>query len=173
MAPKFWERSFGGSGIEIYYDITKKNDGGYVIAGNTFSNDGDISNNKGESDFSLIRVNNAGSLVWERTYGGTQFDAAQAVVQSSDGGFFVVGNSKSSDLDANFNSGENDIWVIKTDQEGNLVWQKSFGGLGIDFGFDIVENSEGDILVVGESSSTNFLSVTSKGKSDLIVIKIK
>lgn len=168
-----WERSFGGSGIEISYDISKTNDGGYVIAGNTFSSDGDISNNKGESDFWLIKVNEAGSLVWEQTYGGTQFDAAQAVVQSSDGGFFVVGNSKSSDLDASFNSGENDIWVVKTDINGNLVWQKSFGGMGIDFGFDVVENSEGDILVVGESSSTDFPSITSKGKLDLIVIKIK
>lgn len=168
-----WERSFGGSGIEISYDISKTNDGGYVIAGNTFSSDGDISNNKGESDFWLIKINEAGSLVWEQTYGGTQFDAAQAVVQSSDGGFFVVGNSKSSDLDASFNSGENDIWVVKTDINGNLVWQKSFGGMGIDFGFDVIENSEGDILVVGESSSTDFPSITSRGKSDLIVIKIK
>ncbi|WP_289645359.1 hypothetical protein [Maribacter aestuarii] len=168
-----WERSFGGSGIEISFDIENTNDGGYIVAGNTFSNDGDISQNQGESDFWLIKVNDAGSLIWEETYGGTQFDAAQAVVQSSDGGFLVVGNSKSSDLDANFNSGENDIWVIKTDAQGNLVWQKSFGGTGIDFGFDVVENSQGNILVVGESSSTDFPSITSKGKSDLIVLKIK
>jgi hypothetical protein len=168
-----WERSFGGSGIEISYDIAKTNDGGYVIAGNTFSNDGNVSNNKGESDFWLIKVNDAGSLVWEHTYGGTQFDAAQAVVQSSDGGFFVVGNSKSSDLDANFNSGENDIWVIKTDAQGNLVWQKSFGGTGIDFGFDVVENSKGGLLVVGESSSRDFRGIENKGKSDLVTLYIR
>ncbi len=168
-----WERSFGGSGIEISYDIAKTNDGGYVVAGNTFSDDGDITNPKGESDFWLIKVNNAGSLVWERTYGGTQFDAAQAVVASSDGGYFTVGNSKSSDIDASSNAGENDIWVIKTDANGNLVWQKSFGGTAIDFGFDLVENENGSILVIGETSSENFPSITSKGKSDLVVIKIK
>lgn len=168
-----WERSFGGSGIEISYDIAKTNDGGYVVAGNTFSDDGDISNPKGESDFWLIKVNGAGSLIWEKTFGGTQFDAAQAVVASSEGGYFVVGNSKSSDVDANLNSGENDIWVVKTDANGNLVWQKSFGGTAIDFGFDVVENPDGTILVLGETSSTNFPSITSKGKSDLVVIKIK
>lgn len=167
-----WERSFGGSGIEISYDITKTDDGGYVVAGNTFSTDGDITNSKGESDFWLIKVNGSGSLVWEQTYGGTQFDAAQAVVQSRDGGYFVVGNSKSADTDTNANSGENDIWVIKTDTEGNLVWQKSFGGTALDFGFDLVENQNGGIVLVGETSSSDFPSISSKGKSDLVVIKI-
>lgn len=168
-----WERSFGGSGIEISYDIAKTDDGGYVVAGNTFSTDGDISKSKGESDFWLIKVNDVGSLVWERSFGGTQFDAAQAVIQSKDGGFIVAGNSKSKDIDASSNNGENDIWIVKTDPDGNLVWQKSFGGSAIDFGFDVIENSEGGILVVGETSSTDFTSITSKGGSDLVVIKIK
>ena len=168
-----WERSFGGSGIEIAYDIAKTNGNGYVIVGNTFSADGDIGNSKGESDIWLIKVNDAGSLVWERSFGGSQFDAAQAVTPSKDGGFFVIGNSKSLDLDTNSNAGENDIWIVKTDANGNLVWQKSFGGSNIDFGFDVIENQDGSILLVGESSSADFPSVSSKGKSDLVVIKIK
>jgi len=168
-----WERSFGGSGIEIAYDIAKTNDNGYVIVGNTFSADGDIGKSIGESDIWLIKVNDAGSLVWGRSFGGSQFDAAQAVSTSKDGGFFVIGNSKSLDLDTNANAGENDIWIIKTDSDGNLVWQKSFGGSNIDFGFDVIENKDGSILLVGESSSADFPSVSSKGKSDLVVIKIK
>jgi hypothetical protein len=168
-----WERSFGGSGIEIAYDIAKTDDNAYVVVGNTFSTDGDISATKGESDIWLIKVDDAGRLIWEKSFGGSQFDAAQAVTPSKNGGFFVIGNSKSSDADTTENAGENDIWIIKIDAEGNLVWQKSFGGDNIDFGFDIVENSDGSVLLVGETSSTNFTSLTAKGKSDLIVIKVK
>ena len=168
-----WERSFGGSGIEIAHDIAKTNDNAYVVVGNTFSADGAISVNKGASDIWLIKVDDAGSLVWEQSFGGSKFDAAQAVTQSKDGGFFVIGNSKSSDIDANENAGENDIWIIKTDVEGNLVWQKSLGGSNLDFGFDVLESTDGSVLLVGESSSPNFSPLVTKGKSDLVVIKIK
>lgn len=168
-----WERSFGGSGIEISYDIDNTLDGGYVVAGNSFSVDGDIGNYKGESDFWLIKVDDFGKLIWERSYGGTGFDAAQAVRSSKDGGYYVVGNSKSSDLDATSNSGENDIWIIKTDNQGSLLWQQSFGGTGIDFGYDVVEGRDGSVVLVGASQSSDFPDITSKGKTDLIVIKLR
>ncbi len=168
-----WERSFGGSGIEIAHDIAKTNDGGYIIAGNTFSTDGDISQAKGESDFWLVKVTDSGSIVWERSYGGSGFDAAQAVISSKDGGYYVVGNSKSADKDASVNFGENDFWMIRTDENGNLVWQKSFGGTGLDFAFDIVENTDGSVLVVGETSSIDFHGSISKGKSDIVLIKLR
>jgi hypothetical protein len=168
-----WERAFGGTGIEVAYDITKTDDGGFVVVGNTFSDDGDISKNHGESDIWIIKVDADGNMEWEKTYGGSQFDLAQAVIQSMDGGFYITGNTKSSDEDTTINSGENDIWVIKTTSSGNLVWQQSFGGGGLDFAFDLVENPDGSILVVGESSSNEFLSLPSNGKSDLIMLKIK
>lgn len=168
-----WERSFGGTGIEISYDIANTLDGGYVVAGNTFSTDGDIGENKGESDIWLVKVDASGKLVWERTYGGSGFDAAQAVIASKDGGYYVLGNSKSTDQDATENAGENDIWLIKTDGSGNLVWQKSFGGSSIDFGFDLVESADGSIVLVGETISPDFLEISNKGKSDLVLVKLR
>lgn len=167
-----WERSFGGSGIEISYDIAKTQDGGYVITGNTFSTDGDVSKANGASDIWMVKVDATGTLVWERTYGGSDFDAAQAVIASKNGGYFIVGNSKSSDKDTNANYGENDIWLLKTDDVGDLVWQKSFGGTGLDFAFDIVEHPDGSIVLVGETSSTDFYDATSRGKSDVVMIKV-
>ncbi len=168
-----WESSFGGSGIEISQDIDKTSDGGYVITGNTFSSDTDVSKNNGESDIWLIKIDVNGSLVWEKTFGGTQFDAAQGVIASKDGGFIVTGNSKSTDVDVVANAGENDIWVIKTDDKGVIVWQKTFGGTGLDFGFDAIETNEGGIILVGETSSPDFSDLQNKGKSDVVVIKIK
>ncbi|WP_249356380.1 hypothetical protein [Maribacter sp. ACAM166] len=168
-----WEQSFGGEGIEVSYDIGKTADKGFVVVGNTFSTNGDILLNHGESDMWMIKLDEEGNLIWEQTYGGRQFDLAQAVVQSKDGGFLITGNTKSDDQDSTFNRGENDIWVVKTNRVGDLVWEKSFGGSGLDFGFDLLENFDGSILVVGESSSTDFNSLTSKGNTDLILLKIK
>lgn len=168
-----WERSFGGSGIEISYDIAKTTDNGYVVVGNTFSNDTDVSKNNGESDVWLIKLDDNGNLLWEKTFGGTRFDAAQGVYTSSDGGFLMAGNSKSSDLDAVSNRGENDLWVIKTDANGALIWQQTFGGADLDYGFDVIENTDKSVVVVGESASKNFPSLQNKGMTDVIVIKIK
>ncbi|MGB5667212.1 MAG: hypothetical protein WBM53_10220, partial [Maribacter sp.] len=167
-----WERSFGGSGIEISYDIAKTNDNGYVITGNTFSNDNDVSKNHGESDVWLIKIDDGGNLVWEKTYGGTQFDAAQGVTSSLDGGYIIAGNSKSSDINTTDNAGENDIWVLKIAANGEMIWQQSFGGSNLEYGFDVLENPDASIIIVGESNSTDFPNLQNKGLSDLIVIKI-
>ena len=168
-----WERSLGGSGIEISYDIAKTTDNGYVITGNTFSNDIDVSKNNGESDVWLIKLDDNGNLIWEKTFGGTEYDAAQGVFTSLDGGFLIVGNSKSSDLDAISNMGENDIWILRANARGDLIWQQTFGGADLDYGFDVIENTDKSLLVVGESASTDFPNLQNKGMSDVIVIKIK
>ena len=168
-----WQGSFGGTGIERAQDIAKTNDGGYVITGSTFSNDVDVSQNHGASDIWLIKIDGNGNKIWDKSYGGSQFEDAQSVTLSKDGGFIIVGNSKSADMDSNFNAGENDIWVLKTDKEGNMIWQKSFGGSGLDYGFDALETSSGAIVLVGETASTDFDGVGNKGKSDAVIIKIK
>ncbi|UCD60980.1 MAG: hypothetical protein JSV59_14185 [Flavobacteriaceae bacterium] len=168
-----WERSYGGSGIEIAYDIAKTDDGAYVVTGNTFSTDKDISVNHGESDVWLIKIDDNGNLLWEKTFGGSQFDAGRAVSTAKDGGFIITGNTKSTDGDAEENQGENDIWLIKTDSEGNLLWQGSYGGSSLDYGFDAVENEDKSILLVGESTSNDFPNLINKGLSDVLIIKIK
>lgn len=168
-----WERSFGGSGIDKSYGIARTLDNAYVITGNTFSTDTDISKNNGESDVWLIKVDDTGNLLWEKTFGGTAFDAARNVRPLADGGFLVSGNSKSTDLDATSNAGENDLWIIRTDIEGNLTWQHSYGGADLDFGFDALENADKSLLLVGEAASTDFEGLQSKGNTDLVVVKIK
>jgi len=168
-----WERSFGGTGIEISQDIAKTDDGGYVVAGHTFSSNTDISKNNGESDMWLVKTDSTGNLVWEKSYGGTGFEAAQAVSFSKDGGFIIVGNSRSSDMDVDANAGENDMWAVKTDRNGDIVWQKTFGGSGLDFGFDVLETENGNIVLVGETASADFPDIAHKGKTDAVIIKIK
>lgn len=168
-----WEKSFGGTGIEVSYDIKKTPDGNYAILGHTFSTDTDVSRNHGESDVWLIKIDDNGNLLWEKTFGGSEFDDAKGLDITPEGGFVIAGNSKSMDGDATENKGENDLWFIKTDSEGNLTHQKSFGGSGLDFGFDVTYSEDSSIVLVGEAASSDFLGLDSKGMTDLVVIKIK
>lgn len=168
-----WERSFGGSGIDVSYDIEKTSDNAYVVVGHSFSTDQDIGSNHGESDIWLIKISESGDLIWENSFGGSAFENANSVKQTEDGGFIIAGNSRSSDQDLDENQGENDIWVLKTDSKGQLLWQKSMGGTGIDYGFDAMELGQKGILLVGQSGSPDFNAESHKGGSDLVLIKIR
>ncbi len=167
-----WERSYGGTGIDIAQDIAQTEDGGYVIAGSTISADGDVSASNGGSDAWVIKVDAGGNLLWERTFGGSGFDAAESISPTRDGGFVIAGNSRSSDGNVGSNAGENDLWVFKIDSGGRLLWEQAYGGSGLEFGFDTIETPEGSILVLGESSSIDFFPLLSKGGTDLFVLKI-
>lgn len=123
-----WEHSYGGTGIDIAQDIAKTENGGYVITGSTISTDGDVSEYHGGSDVWVISIDAQGALLWEQTYGGTGFDAAESIRPTRDGGFLISGNSKSTDQDLAENAGENDLWILKIDAQGRLIWQQSFGG---------------------------------------------
>ncbi len=168
-----WEKTYGGTGIDRSYSITNTLDGGYVVTGQTLSSDTDVTKSNGESDIWLIKLDGNGELLWENAFGGSGFELAEDVQLMSDGGFMIVGNSKSADGDATENAGENDIWIIRTDANGRLEWQKSIGGTDLDYGFGILENQDGSIMVVGETISKDFPDVQNKGQIDAVVLKLK
>ena len=169
-----WQKSYGGSGIEIGYDITKTSDGNYLVVGDTRSADGNITNLKGSSDFWAIKISDTdGALLWERTYGGTDFESARAVTTLQDGGFAIVGSAKSNDVDINANYGQNDIWVIKISDTGNLTWEKNFGGTQLDFAYGIVETNDEKLVVVGNTQSADQDVSVNQGIKDALIIKIK
>ena len=167
-----WEHSYGGAGIEIAYDIARTKDQAYVVVGNTFSSDTDVSENHGESDVWMIKINDDGELLWEATFGGSEFDAAQGVSVGSDGAYIISGNSRSTDGDATGNNGENDLWLLKVNTEGDLLWEEHYGGTGLDLGFMALETSDRDLLMVGETGSTDFGPLLPKGDKDALVIRV-
>ena len=103
-----WQKSLGGSGIDIAYSVVKAVNG-YIIAGDSRSTDGDISSNNGEADFWVIKIDLEGNLVWENSYGGSDFESAQAIVASTDGNYLITGTSKSADGDVSNDGGNNDF----------------------------------------------------------------
>lgn len=167
-----WEKSFGGSQIDEARAIIKSGDGNYIIAGDTRSNDNDVSQNKGAADLWLIKISPTGNLIWEKTIGGSNFDVARAIENSQNNGFIISGSSRSSDIDVSENKGQNDAWILKTDNNGNLLWETTVGGSNIDFSYDVAELANGSVIAVGDTASNDGDIIENKGFSDLLIIKI-
>lgn len=169
-----WENSYGGSGIDIGYAATKSHDGNYIIVGDTRSTDGDVSNFYGVADFWVIKVSDTdGSLIWEKSYGGDDFDSARAITQTQNGGYAIVGSSKSATNDVDENYGQNDIWVITINESGSITWEKNIGGSAFDFASGIKETMLQELIITGNTESSDTDVSEFKGIKDAIVIKIK
>ena len=167
-----WEKSFGGSEIDEARAISASHDGNFIVVGDTRSSDGDINLNNGAADIWMLKISSEGSLIWEKTIGGTSFDAARSISMTQDNGFIITGSSRSSD-NGFTNQGQNDALILKVSSEGDLEWQQTIGGSEIDFLYDAVELDNKTIIGVGESSSFNGDISLNKGFSDGLIIKIK
>jgi len=167
-----WEKSFGGSEIDEARAITNTNDGNFIIVGDTRSADKNVSINNGAADVWILKISAEGALLWEKTIGGSSFDVARAVSKTQDNGYLIAGSSRS--LDNGFeNNGQNDALILKVNSNGDLLWQKTIGGSEIDFLYDVTELSNGAIIAVGESSSSDQDIIDNKGFTDALIIQIK
>lgn len=167
-----WEKSFGGDQIDEARAIVASGDGNFIIAGDTRSDDNDISNNIGAADLWLIKISPNGDLLWEKTIGGSSFDVARSIVATDDNGFLLAGSSRSSDGDVSENEGQNDAWVLKVDANGNLQWETTVGGSNIDFAYGAAELLDSSIVAVGDSTSNDGDIIENKGFTDVLIIKI-
>ena len=148
-----WQKSYGGSQNEYGYSIDMTSDGGYVMAGLTESNDGDITVNHGIRDYWVIKIDGKGKLLWQKSIGGSGDDEPNAIKATSDGGCIVVGYTESNDGDVSVNHGKQDAWIVKLDQSGSVQWQKSFGGSGYDMARSIQLTRDGGYIFAGTAGS--------------------
>ena len=168
-----WEKSFGGSEIDEAHAISKTADGNYLIVGDTRSSDLDISQNNGAADLWVMKITPDGTLLWEKTLGGSSFDVGRSISKTQDNGFLISGSSRSTNGNLTSNKGQNDAWVVKINSNGNLEWQKAIGGSEVDFFYDVVELNDQTIVVVGDSNSSNEDISENKGFTDLLILKLK
>jgi len=168
-----WQKNFGGSSIEIGYGITKTFDGNYVLAGDTRSSDTDVTDFKGNTDFWTIKFDENGQLIWQETYGGSDFESARDVIELQSGQLLVSGSSKSVDNQVSRNFGQNDVWLALTDENGNLDSELNLGGSNLDFAQEAVQLQNGEVIIVGSTESKDELVTENKGGKDLLVIKLK
>ena len=169
---KQWSNYYGGSFTDTAYDAIQTEDDGYIIVGSSDSNDVDITNNRGTYDFWIIKISATGSLVWEKSFGGSEIDEAHAISKSADGNYLIAGDTRSSDLNISQNNGAADLWVIKITPEGTLLWEKSLGGSNFDVGRSISKTQDNGFIISGSSRSTNASFSSNKGQNDAWVIKL-
>ena len=136
-----WDRSFGGSLNDQGFSLVPANDGGFVITGVTRSQ------SDSSGDLWLFKVNNAGDMLWERTFGGENFEAGRSLQQTSDNGYIIIGQTES------FGNGSNDAYLLKTDSQGNEIWSRTYGGSGTDQGRHVVETLDQGYIISGQTDS--------------------
>jgi len=157
LQTKVWQKTYGGSDssdIDNAFAIAPTKDGGFIVAGSTDSF------GSGSFDVYLIKIDNDGNKIWQKTYGGSDRDDAFAITPTKDGGFIVAGSTNS------FGSGSFDVYLIKIDNDGNKIWQKTYGGSDSDEAYAITPTKDGGFIVAGRTFSFG------NGKEDVYLIKI-
>lgn len=168
-----WQKNYGGSEIEIAYSITKTNDGNYLILGDTRSSDNHVTNPKGNADAWLIKINDNGDLLWQKSYGGSQFDTGRNIIEKPDGNLIVFGTSRSNDQDVSNNYGQSDFWLVIAGPTGEIIFEKNYGGSALDFGNASLFTTTGNIVLAGSTESTDFDVPNNQGSKDVLIIKLK
>ena len=150
---RIWDKTFGET-FDVAYSIIQTTDSGFAVAGKTMLG-------VGSSDFWVVRLDKNGNKIWDKTFGGSSLDRAYSIIQTKDGGFAVAGTTKSK------GAGDADFWVVKLDENGNRIWDKTFGGWDPDWAYSIIQTKDGGFAVAGTTKSKG------AGCYDLWVIKLK
>ena len=148
-----WEKSLGGSGGENGNSLICTQDGGCIVAGTAISNNGDVSENFGGTDMWLVKLDADGHIDWDKSYGGTEDEGLTSISPSQDGGYILGGYSQSSDGDFTLNQGSTDCAIIKIDQDGNVIWSKTFGGSSSESISSIIQTTEGGYIFAAQTNS--------------------
>lgn len=175
LSPKgdpVWSRVYGGNMTDEGGDILLTSDGGYLVIGYTMSNDGDPIGHHGGGDLWMLRLDSNGSIIWQKAFGGSKRESGSSIVRTSDGGYAMTGNTYSADGDVTSNHGSSDLWVVKTDVNGSLLWQKTYGGSKLDWGHSIAELANGDLIVAGVTASSDGDVSVNHGAGDIWVLRL-
>jgi len=165
-------RVFGGSDDDRAYCIQQTSDGGYIVAGYTYSNDIDVSGNQGVYDYWVVKLDSSGNIEWQKCFGGSDDDRAYCIQQTSNGGYIVAGYTESNNGDVSGNHGKNDYWIVKLDSSGNIEWQKCLGGYYNDYACSIQQTSNGGYIVAGYTESNNGDVSGNHGSYDYWIVKL-
>ena len=168
-----WQKCLGGTAAEVSKSIVRQtSDNGFIIGFSTYSNDGDINGNHGGVDISLIKLSSGGFIQWQECFGGTSTDEFCSLEITNDGGYIFTGTTSSNNADVSGNHGNEDVWVVKVTEGGDIEWQHCYGGTSDDWGNSIVQTSDGGFAITGRTGSTNGDVQGNHGGWDAWVFKI-
>ena len=167
-----WRKYFGGTNNDRSYDSIETADGDFIIVGSSESSDNDISSPKGSYDIWVIKLSSNGDFLWERSYGGSKYETANSIIQSSDKKIHILGSTLSDDKDISFQMGSTDFYLLTIDSDGNLLSEQTFGGSNFDMGKKIEIDNKDNLWLTGYSRSLDFDLSFNKGKNDAVLIQL-
>jgi hypothetical protein len=167
-----WTKCYGGSEADAGRDIALTNDGGYIAIGESRSIDGDVIGNHGGYDAWVTKIDSVGNLIWQRSLGGSDADNSCSIIQTQDEEYFIPAYTRSNDGDVIANHGLLDIWTVKLDPNGNIKWQRCFGGSNDDNSLCSLEIACDEYFIIGSSSSDDGDILSNFGSSDYWVLYI-
>ncbi len=179
-----WTKTYGGSDDDRGHSLVQMDDGGYFLLGYSRSSDGDGSNNEGQHDNWVLRIDATGKLLWEKSFGYSGHDHAYNIIKTKDGGVLFNGfldvtasNGAGSTLQgrsrsSSFSHGVGEIWCHKMTSEGKIEWRNYYGGTSNDRSYDAVETTEGNIVLLGTTESTDVDVKNPKGGYDIWVVMV-
>jgi len=174
-----WQKCLGGSRGDYANSIQQTSDGGFIMAGATESNDGDVNGwhvgyirDFPLPDYWVVKLDSSGNIEWQKCLGGSDWDGAYSIQQTTNGGFIVAGYSRSNDGDVSGNHGGYDWWVVKLNSSGDIVWQKCLGGGSEDWAYSVQQTSDGGFIVAGGTESNDGDVSGNHGGGDFWVVKL-
>jgi hypothetical protein len=141
LGDTMWTRTYGGDAVDVGASVQQTFDGGFIVAGWT------MSFGAGGFDVYLVKTDADGDTQWTRTFGGTEGDMGWSIRQTADNGYIVIGSTKSPGADSQ------DVWLIRTDANGDTLWTRTFGGPGTEWGSSVQPTRDGGYIVTGMTSS--------------------
>jgi hypothetical protein len=138
-----WTHTYGGIGDEEAAAVQQTTDGGYVIVGT------DSSSGLGGYNVYVVKINSTGDTSWTKSFGGSANEFPQAIQQTADGGYIITGYTNSFSQSNLYN----DIYLLKTDVSGNLVWSKTYGGIYNDYAYSVKQTADGGYIMAGYTNS--------------------
>ncbi len=167
-----WASCLGGTDPDDSHSVVELDNGDFLISGGSPSLDGHVSSPNGSNDLWIARIDASGNFLSDVSLGGSNSDAGRSMEPTLDGGLIHSGGSRSTDGDVTGNHGMSDVWVVKTDASGALVWQKSMGGSDNEMGLIAHEAADGGFFVVGDAASADGDVASNQGLIDLWVVKL-
>lgn len=168
-----WEKSLGGSSYDNAFHVEPTMEGGYIVTGECSSSDNMVTGNHGGKDMWVVKLDDTGTIQWEKSIGGGGLDIAYSIQPTPDGGYLMIGESKSLDGDFPPSKGGSDWQVIKMGALGEIQWITSLGGAGFDVGVSAQPTPGGGYIITGYSNSKDSLFNINQGAYDIWVAKIK
>ncbi len=168
-----WQKTYGGTANDKATKVISTTDGGYIVVGNTLSNDDDVTANYGLNDVWIVKTDASGTIEWQKNYGGDNEDFGMSIIQTFDGGYLVGATTFSNTNDVIGNNGFSDFWVFKIDASGAMQWSKTMGGSLLDNLYQVKQLKDSSYVAVGSTDSNDGYVSDNHGESDYWVVRLK